>query len=206
MHIKKISASHIFIFTLISLSLSACQSNNCPQNSQAHSYPNLSAPSEIKANHTEISLQKINSCHDGDTCQVGTADGFWFNARLAGIDAPEVGRKRKNQEAGQPLGLEARDQLIKMTQKSQSIRIRQVDIDHFNRPIVEILVGDDCANIKLLEMGLAERYRGSTKGLDVERYDKAERDAKHARLGIWGLKTYTPPTIWRKENKKALNP
>lgn len=202
MRIKKISALHVFIITLFNLSLYACQSNNCAQNSQSHSDSNVNPPAEIKVAHGELSLQKINSCHDGDTCQVMTTDGFWFNVRLAGIDAPEVGRKRKNKEAGQPLGLEARDQLIKMTQKSKSMRIRQVDIDHFNRPVVEILVGDDCVNIRLLEMGLAERYRGNTKDLDVDRYDKAEHDAKRARRGIWGLNTYTPPSIWRKENKK----
>ena len=145
---------------------------------------------------------RINHCHDGDTCQIGIPGGFWFNVRLAGIDAPEVGRFGGRGQGGQPFGQQSRNELLKILDKRTDLTIKQLDLDPFNRPIVEIYVGTECVNLKLLEMGLAERYQGKTKGLDQSRYDAAEQSAQKTKQGIWGMTDYKSPSKWRKENKK----
>jgi micrococcal nuclease len=144
---------------------------------------------------------EIKHCHDGDTCHVVAENGMWFNARLAGIDAPEVGRYGKKQSAGQPLGDESRDTLVKFVVKQKNTFIRQVDLDPYNRPVVEIYIGDDCINTKMLELGMAERYQGKTKRIDKSKYDDAEQKAKTTKTGIWSLKNYMSPKSWRKEGK-----
>lgn len=144
----------------------------------------------------------IKHCHDGDTCHVVAENGMWFNARLAGIDAPEVGRYGKKKSDGQPLGEESRDTLTNLVVKQKNTFIRQVDLDPYNRPVVEIYVGDECVNLKMLESGMAERYQGKTKRIDKDKYNAAEEKGKSAKAGIWGLKNYTSPKSWRKDGKK----
>lgn len=144
----------------------------------------------------------ISYCHDGDTCQVKTDGGLWFSVRLAGIDAPEIGRfNRKKAAAGQPLGVDARDTLIKILDGSQQLTMDQIDLDPFNRPVVELFAGDTCVNLKMLELGMAERYRGNSKLTNPQNYDAAEQLAKAKRVGIWGLRNYESPSKWRKNKK-----
>lgn len=100
------------------------------------------------------------------------------------------------------MGAESRDSLIDLVVKKKNITIRQVDLDHYNRPVIEIYSGEECINTKILELGMAERYRGKTKRIDKSVYDAAEEKAKSAKVGIWGIKTYVSPEQWRRENKK----
>lgn len=145
---------------------------------------------------------EIKYCHDGDTCHIVAENGMWFNARLAGIDAPEVGRYGKKKSSGQPMGYESRDALTDLIVGKKGVTLRQVDLDPYNRPVVEIFIGDTCANVKLLELGMAERYHGKTKRIDKVKYDGAEDKAKTAKLGIWSLKNYESPGLWRHEDRK----
>ncbi len=161
----------------------------------------ISAPTELSA-ASQIPRILIKHCHDGDTCQVRTDGGLWFSVRLAGIDAPEMGRSnRKKATDGQPLGVDARDTLIKILGSSQHVTMNQIDLDPFNRPVVELFAGDTCVNLKMLELGLAEHYRGRSKLINPQTYNEAEKQAKANRVGIWGLKNYESPSKWRKNRK-----
>ncbi len=144
---------------------------------------------------------EVMHCHDGDTCHVVAENGLWFNVRLAGIDAPEVGRYGKKKSEGQPLGDESRDTLVKWVVKQKNILLRQVDLDPYNRPVVEIYSGEECINLKMLELGMAERYQGKTKRIDRTKYDEAEQKAKVSKSGIWALKNYKSPKSWRREGQ-----
>ncbi|MEI6398843.1 MAG: thermonuclease family protein [Pseudomonadota bacterium] len=177
--------SHIIVFSLlfmIEAPISAAQ--------QSDETPDKTFAADIK------------HCHDGDTCHIVAENGMWFNARLAGIDAPEVGRYGKKKSGGQPLGDESRDALSELVVGKKGITIRQVDLDQYNRPVIEIFIGDSCANLKLLELGMAERYHGKTKRIDKSKYDAAEDKAKSAKLGIWSIKNYESPSAWRHGDKK----
>lgn len=147
---------------------------------------------------------RIKHCHDGDTCQIFTSRGFWFSIRLAGIDAPEIGRFGARHESPQIFANEARTKLLNILGNSSELTVKQIDLDPFNRPVVEIFAGGDCVNIKLLELGLAERYRGNSKLIDSASYDTAEASAKKLKRGIWSLKDYKSPSAWRRELKSKI--
>lgn len=138
-------------------------------------------------------------CHDGDTCRVLASDGLWFNVRLAGIDAPEVASKRGKKAAGQPMGEDARDYLNEKV-KGKSVSLRQTDLDPFNRPVVEISLGDLNVNLEMIKSGHAEAYRGKTKRIDSASYLAAEEKAKAEKKGVWSLKSYQSPKAFRSGN------
>jgi endonuclease YncB( thermonuclease family) len=165
-------------------------------------YNGLLRASDKDDNPDKKTPAEITHCRDGDTCRVVTESGLWFNARLAGIDAPEVESARKPKNEGQPLGHQSRDTLSDLVVKKKNTQIRQVDLDPYNRPVIEIYIGEECINIKLLELGLAETYKGKTKRIDKDKYLNAESRARSGKAGIWGLKNYLSPEQWRRENKK----
>jgi endonuclease YncB( thermonuclease family) len=166
----------------------------------------LTVPQCGFAKREEEPTQKISAeiihCHDGDTCNVVLTTGIWMNVRLAGIDAPEVGRYGKSSGGGQPLGDAAREALTTLVVHKKSIFIRQVDIDPYNRPVVEVFDGRDLINVKMLELGMAERYTGRTRGIDRAKYSDAEQKSKSGKIGIWGISHYASPKSWRSEVNK----
>jgi endonuclease YncB( thermonuclease family) len=135
-------------------------------------------------------------CNDGDTCRVRIAGSVWMNVRLAGIDAPEVSHGKKR--PGQPLGGESRDFLNSVV-KGKSVKLRQTDLDQYNRPVVELTAGEIAVNRTMVENGFAEAYRGKTRRLDNAAYFAAEAAAKKARKGVWGLASYQSPAEFRKQ-------
>jgi micrococcal nuclease len=143
---------------------------------------------------------EVFHCHDGDTCRVKVADGLWLNVRLAGIDAPEVAKAR-GAKKGQVFGNEAREYLNKIV-KGRKIELRQVDLDPYNRPVVELFDKESNINLQLIEEGYAEVYRGKTKRFDKSLYLKAEEKAQKAKKGIWSLSSYQSPKDFRQEQKQ----
>lgn len=141
---------------------------------------------------------KVISCYDGDTCKVELSEALTFKVRLAGIDCPEMGDKRnKNQN----LASEARDFLNGQV-KGKKVSLRQIDLDRYNRPIVEMKISDNIVNLQLLEKGFAEVYRKSGPKLDKATYYKSESKAKNQKVGIWGLANYQTPYQYRKSKNK----
>jgi micrococcal nuclease len=199
--ISKLIALAPSVVTAIVLMLySGCLSKETKQPQSMPPQRLSTSPDEAPSTKTPSVL--IKHCHDGDTCQVKTDGGLWFSVRLAGIDAPEIGHsKRKTTTDGQPLAVDARDTLIKILASRDTITMNQIDLDPFNRPVVEIFAGDTCVNLKMLELGMAERYRGRSKLINSQIYDAAEQLAKANRVGVWGLKVYESPSRWRKNRK-----
>ncbi len=142
---------------------------------------------------------KIMHCHDGDTCRVKIEDKMWMNIRLAGIDAPEVAKKRQK-NSGQNYGEAARDFLNDLL-KGKAVQLQQTDLDHYNRPVVEIFLDQSLVNLVMIEKGLAEAYRGPAKRLDKVKYSLAEEKAKQNKLGIWSQTKYESPHEYRRKMK-----
>ena len=143
-------------------------------------------------------------CSDGDTCQIQAAEALWMNVRLAGVDAPETPKGRgKKKRGGQPLG-EAAQQFLNERLKNRRVRIKQVDLDPYNRPVVELTATNETRpiNLMLIEQGLAEMYRGKTKRIDRAIYAATEAKAKEQKRGIWGLANYQSPSEYRRSMKK----
>jgi micrococcal nuclease len=163
--------------------------------------PILVQAEELARSKIKVAAEVVH-CHDGDTCTVVVASGLSFNVRLAGIDAPEVGRFGMPSAEGQPLGLASRDALISLAVNKKNTLLRQIDLDRYNRPVMEIFVAGELINVKMLEIGMAERYTGNTKGLDSSKYEIAETKSKNGKVGIWSNPHYVSPKNWRHEVKK----
>lgn len=173
-----------------------------PNLSQTPDTPQQASPDDIADDKTVAG--KVYHCNDGDTCRVQIANAMWMNVRLAGIDAPEVAKGRGQQKkGGQPYADEAKAYLNKRLQQ-QNVIVRQVDLDPFNRPVVEITLAAEKQpiNLELIATGHAEMYRGKTKRLNRELYAQAEEQAKQRKLGIWALSDYQSPSTYRQLQKK----
>lgn len=145
----------------------------------------------------------VYHCHDGDTCRVRVAGGLWMNVRLAAIDAPELEKHNRGRMEwkSQPLGEASRDALNELVQ-GRDVRLRQVDLDQYNRPVVELIVKDKVVNQTLVEQGLAEVYRGKTKRMDKGPYFAAEERAKKEKRGIWAMAAYESPSDYRRKSRR----
>jgi len=139
---------------------------------------------------------QVRKVVDGDTV-VMEGCGIVFKARLAGIDAPEFGRRGV---PGQPYARRAKDYLSSLISPC-AVELRQVGIDDFNRPLVFVRCGEVDVNLRMVENGVAEAYRGRT-GFDIQPFVKAEEQARSQRLNIWSLDTYESPRDWRRRHRK----
>ena len=148
---------------------------------------------------------KVLNCNDGDTCKVEIS-GVSFNVRLADIDAPELSHRKAI--SSQPFSRQSTDKINELV-KGRRVILKQVSTDMYNRPIVEMI--DESGrniNITMLELGLAEIYRGGrTSQPKNQDYIQAEQKAKQAKLGIWSIpvSAYTSPYDYRRHNSKKTN-
>ncbi len=76
--------------------------------------------------------------------------------------------------------------------------------DRYGRTLGVVFVNGMNVNLEMISAGLAEVYRGRpAKGLDLEPYWKAEKDAREAGRGIWSLgNDYISPREWRRGRRK----
>ena len=173
---------HFFRTTIIWFSTAALGLAICPD-SFAGDHPKNAR--DIKA--------QVLYCHDGDTCRVKVPGNFDVTVRLACMDAPELSRGKT---AGQPFAESSRE-LLNHLVRGREVELNMVDIDHYRRPIVFIRTGETTVNHVLLEKGLAEVYRGRTPYSRRECY-KRELTAKRKKTGIWSIRNYESPGIFRK--------
>ncbi|GBC62393.1 hypothetical protein DENIS_3365 [Desulfonema ishimotonii] len=139
----------------------------------------------------------VTKISDGDTFRA-TGHGVEIIVRIAGIDAPETGGKRKKKKA-QPYGRKAKDRLEEMIM-GKVVRLRGYGTGKYNRQIAEVFADGQNAGLELVRQGLAEVYSGKmSPGFDAAPYRKAEQQARQYRKGIWSLgNLYVSPAKWRK--------
>lgn len=139
---------------------------------------------------------------DGDTFVVMIYD-IQMMVRLAGIDAPEMPKRRFE---GQPYCQKAKDFLEKMV-LGKHVDIKGYGIEKYGRQLAEVFADGTNVNLELVKAGLAEIYDGRLpKGFDVKPYQQAEAEAKEAKKGIWSLEDkYISPKVWRENNKRLSN-
>lgn len=142
---------------------------------------------------------KVLKCHDGDTCQVLSPDNMKIKIRLIGIDAPEVSN-RKN-KINQPYGIESKE-FINNLIKGKSVTLKIYATDPFGRSLSEIFLEKLNVNLKMIDSGMAEVYKGKMeKNFDITPYIEAEKKAKKEKVGIWSLSNYQSPKEFRTTHK-----
>ena len=128
---------------------------------------------------------------DGDTV-VFRVGGDELRVRLSEIDAPEL---------SQPYGTASKAALESLL-GSRPVDIVVVDIDRYDRSVVEIYRGDVSLNHEMVRLGHAWAYTRYAKTIDIiERED----EARAAQRGLWRLPEgdREPPWLWRAEGRRA---
>jgi len=124
------------------------------------------------------------------------ADNVQHKVRLSGIDAPEIGKGKK--DPGQPLGTRSREYIQKLVD-GKPVRVEWRERDRYKRILGDVFVADEggnetWVNLAMIQAGLAWHY---------VHYDKrkplvdAEVEARKAKRGLWADKNPRAPWDWR---------
>ena len=77
--------------------------------------------------------------------------------------------------------------------------------DRYGRILGTVYLGKSNINLLQIEEGYAWYYRYYARDVQPSlrrAYDRAETQARKARLGVWQQKDPTPPWDWRRENRR----
>jgi len=133
---------------------------------------------------------------DGDTVRVITANQTKLRIWMLGIDAPETPKGSKF--PGQPYGPEA-EAYLKRLVEGKRVRVEIYGVDRYRRLLSTMFIDGKDINLAMIEVGLAEVYRGPESGNPYkQQYQAAEKAARAARKGMWVLgNTYESPRAYR---------
>lgn len=141
---------------------------------------------------------QVVAVQDGDSLIVRrTTDASEgdFRLRLYGIDAPEGDQK---------FGREARDRLNVLVRGRGDLLLRPTGSDRYGRTVGILYHRSEgkgnSINRQLVEEGLArwyDTYGGQEIGLD-----RAEREARRRRRGIWTLRRQVAPWVHRRAQRQ----
>lgn len=116
---------------------------------------------------------------DGDTLHLMDGAGERHKVRLAGINAPEMGK---------PFSQGARDRLAGLAQ-GKAVSVYWDKVDKYDRIVGKVVVGSLDINLAMLRAGYAlwyRRFAHEQNPVDRMLYENAERAAKEGRVGLWG--------------------
>jgi len=131
---------------------------------------------------TFASQYKCTRVVDGDTIKVAN-HGNQLTIRLVGIDAPETSHKKR--EPGQPFSQKSTKYLANLV-LNKSVEVISYGSDRYGRTLGVVFIDGKNVNLKMIEAGLAEVYRGPPAcGLDLNLYWATEKEARHAIRGMW---------------------
>ena len=133
---------------------------------------------------------------DGDSIIVsGNSDKITI--RLVGIDAPETSKKKHKPD--QPFSQKLTKYLAGLV-LNKSVDVKSYGTDRYGRTLAVVFVDGKNVNLEMIKAGLAEVYRGPpAKGLELEPYWKAEKEAREAGREMWSLgDKYVSPREWLK--------
>lgn len=148
-----------------------------------------SEPQAAPNRHTGDELNGVvRQVHDGDTITL-TVDKRRYRLRLWGIDAPEL---------RQPYGQLARLQLREWLWRRPVRALCQTETDRYGRRVCIVYRGAQDINERLLYEGLAWHY---AQYADHPPYQRAEREARRWRAGLWRDDHPIAPWQWRRQKR-----
>jgi micrococcal nuclease len=113
-----------------------------------------------------------------------------YEIRLYGIDAPEY---------NQPWGQAAKRRTMRL--KGKRVKVHAIDFDRHKRMIAKITTPDgEDLGLELIRAGLAWWYKRYSPNETA--YKNAQRQARHAKRGLWAEPNPIPPWKWRRGKAK----
>ncbi len=128
---------------------------------------------------------------DGDSLILRSRDSKEFEARLYGIDAPEL---------AQPYGKKAKRALSELAWK-QNFQMQLIETDKYDRAVVTLTNSSFNLNQEMLAKGHAWVYCQYQSDPD---WIKLENKAKRSKKGLWKFPKPLSPWEWRQRNRKQL--
>lgn len=113
---------------------------------------------------------EVVSITDGDTLRLKFENGFEFDARLHGVDAPEL---------AQPRGINCREVLIKLV-ANKALRVWIIAEDVFNRKLVKLL-DESFSEINIALIGHGCAYLASPRRREKKIYKETFIAAENRR-------------------------
>jgi micrococcal nuclease len=134
---------------------------------------------------------------DGDTVTVITSNQTKLRIRMLGIDAP--GTPKGTKFSGQPYGPEAEASLKRLVE-GKRVKVEIYGVARYKRLLSTIFIDGKDINLAMIEVGLAEVYRGPESGNPYKvQYQAAEEVARSGKKGMWVQgDTYESPRAYRK--------
>jgi endonuclease YncB( thermonuclease family) len=82
---------------------------------------------------------------------------------------------------------------------NKQVAVKSYGRDRYGRILGEVFLEGANVNLEMVAVGMAEVYRGrAPRGMDMEKYWKAEKAAKKEKHNIWSLgDKYVSPKQWR---------
>ena len=116
-----------------------------------------------RAAKTPLRLEEgvVERVADGDTVTVVTPNQTKLRIRMLGIDAPETPKGTKF--PGQPYGKEA-EAALKQLVGGKRVRVEIYGTDRYKRLLSTMFIDGRDINLAMIEVGLAEVYRGPESG------------------------------------------
>lgn len=123
---------------------------------------------------------KVTRIIDGDTIEIEGGE----RVRYIGIDTPETVDPRKPVQC---FGVEA-SKKNKEFVEGQRVRLEKdiTDRDKYNRLLRYVWVGDTFVNLELVKQGFAQSYSYPPDIKYQDQFVAAERQAREAKVGLWG--------------------
>jgi micrococcal nuclease len=126
---------------------------------------------------------------DGDTftCRDGR------KVRLIGIDTPELGQGES--------GRRAHEALRGLLPRGTTVRLEPdvTPLDRYHRVLAYVWTGSDMVNERLVREGWAMLYTLPPNVKYVTRLERAQKEARSARTGLWGSGGFEcSPRAWRR--------
>ena len=136
---------------------------------------------------------KVVRVLDGDTFELLLSTRETVVVRLEGIDAPEK---------GMPFATAAKNYLAQLCFQKQ-VRLEVSKRDRWKRPIAQAYVEGSSSEIgeQMIRAGMAWHFTTYSNSASL---DRAEREARSAKRGLWVDPNPTAPWLWRKA-KRAGN-
>ncbi len=136
---------------------------------------------------------KVVKIMDGDTLGV-LKGGRMVKVRLHGIDAPEK---------GQPFGAKSKAFLGERA-FGKMVEVDEKDTDRYGRVVAVVRLGGEDLNLDMVRAGLAWHFVRYAPHDDA--LQKAEREAREGRWGLWEATDPIPPWEWRKAKREKKTP
>jgi endonuclease YncB( thermonuclease family) len=156
-----------------------------------------SSPATKTPQRERVEEGMVERVADGDTVTVITPNQTKLRIRMFGIDAPET--PKDTTFPGQPFGTEA-EAYLKQLVDGKRVTVEIYGVDRYRRLLATIFVDGKDINLAMIEVGLAEVYRGPESGNPYTRpYQAAEETARAAKQGMWSQgDAYESPRTYRK--------